>query len=348
MENKRFPADTKLDILTFLNDKQINGELYAYLQGISDYLVIDKNLNLYQTYVSKKKMPTQKKLCEALGIGSPKTLKKQLAYLEERGYIISGDEENKDVAYYLPEMENIYFLIPTGTLQYLNDNCKEHVIKIYIYLGQRYKMALEEGRQYTFTLKEMRQFVNKKCGYDVYTRMLTKSRRYSDDVSSIIENLTTDIPHKTKIVSDYSINIYCAKEEFMNSYDNAKGNKKMYVPYTIKSNGIITILGRDMELAAFTENSFSAYENFDPNYIGHTLHALSFDVDDAFIYLPTVKLVKSDSKNKLYYKENTESPVHVKKFMNELNILFSRGRKSLNIYVGDIKVYLFLKSRLPK
>jgi hypothetical protein len=28
---KRFPADTALDIETFLNDKNINGELYAYL-----------------------------------------------------------------------------------------------------------------------------------------------------------------------------------------------------------------------------------------------------------------------------------------------------------------------------
>jgi len=30
--SKRFPADTGLDYLTFLNDKNIDGELYAYLQ----------------------------------------------------------------------------------------------------------------------------------------------------------------------------------------------------------------------------------------------------------------------------------------------------------------------------
>lgn len=34
--------------------------------------------------------------------------------------------------------------------------------------------------------------------------------------------------------------------------------------------------------------------------------------------------------------------------MNELNILFSRGRKSLNTYVNVILVYLFLKGRLTK
>lgn len=36
-DKKRFPADTKLDILTFLNDKKVNGELYAYLQSLSTH-----------------------------------------------------------------------------------------------------------------------------------------------------------------------------------------------------------------------------------------------------------------------------------------------------------------------
>ena len=181
MENiglqKRFPANTKLDILTFLNDKQVNGELYAYLQQLSDYLVIDKKFNLYQTYISKKNMPTQKKMCEVLGIGSPKTLKKQMAYLIEKGYLIPGTGDNKDIAYYLPELEDVYFLIPLETLQYLNDNCKEHVIKIYIYLGQRYKMALGEGRQYEFSLKEIAQHIGIKIenysrGYEVVNNAL--------------------------------------------------------------------------------------------------------------------------------------------------------------------------------
>lgn len=157
MEQKRFPADTTLDFSTFLNDKKINGELYAILQGLSDYLVIDKKLNLYSTYVLKSKMPTQTDLCKKLGIKSPKTLRQHLQYLIEQHYIIPGgtNEDDKDVAYYLPEMENIYFLIPADTLKYLNNNCREHVIKIYVYLGQRYKMALAMGKQYEFTLEEL-------------------------------------------------------------------------------------------------------------------------------------------------------------------------------------------------
>lgn len=42
---------------------------------------------------------------------------------------------DKEDRYILPRKEDFYFLIPLKTLQYLNDNCKEHVIKIYVYLG---------------------------------------------------------------------------------------------------------------------------------------------------------------------------------------------------------------------
>lgn len=28
---KRFPADTRMEVLTFLNDKKVDGELYALL-----------------------------------------------------------------------------------------------------------------------------------------------------------------------------------------------------------------------------------------------------------------------------------------------------------------------------
>jgi hypothetical protein len=49
---KRFPANTTLQDATFLNDKKINAELYAYLQSISRP---DGNGN---TYVLKKDMPS--------------------------------------------------------------------------------------------------------------------------------------------------------------------------------------------------------------------------------------------------------------------------------------------------
>lgn len=172
VDQKRFPADTTLDSLTFLNDKKINGELYAYLQQISNYEVIDKSENKFITYVNKKNLPTQTKMCQTLGIKSPKTLRSHLNYLIELGYIIEEGDK-----YILPEMENIYFLIPLKTLQYLNDNCKEHIIKIYVYLGQKYKWALFKGTIYEFTLEELGHHIgikvkNNSRGYEVLNNAL--------------------------------------------------------------------------------------------------------------------------------------------------------------------------------
>lgn len=71
---KRFPADITLDITTFLNDKKVDGELYALLQSFSRH-------NNYDTYVLKKDLPKQAIICESIGIKSPKTLRVHLKYL---------------------------------------------------------------------------------------------------------------------------------------------------------------------------------------------------------------------------------------------------------------------------
>lgn len=171
-DKKRFPANTTMEALTFLNDKKINGELYAYFQGLSEYEVINKSQNIFKTYVLKKKLPAQSQICQILGIKSPKTYKSHLNYLIQQGYIV----EERD-RYILPEMESIYFLIPLKTLYYINDNCKEHIIKIYVYLGQRYKWALERGYQYEFTLKELGEHSgikveNNTRGYEIINNAL--------------------------------------------------------------------------------------------------------------------------------------------------------------------------------
>lgn len=95
-------------------------------------------------------MPKQAFICEILGIKSPKTLRSHLNYLIEQGYV----EEEPD-KYILPRKEDIYFLIPRKTLSYLRNNCRDHVIKIYVYLGQRYKYAIHNGKNYEFTLEEL-------------------------------------------------------------------------------------------------------------------------------------------------------------------------------------------------
>lgn len=161
--NKRFPANISLDITTFLNNKKIDGELYAYLQSLS-YPNEKK-----ETIVLKKNMPTQAIICNILGIKSPKTYRAHLNYLIEAGYVVDNKTE-----YYLPNQEEIFFLIPLETLKFLNDCLKEQVIKIYIYLGQRWKYKQND---YTFTLEEIAEHIGIKLGnnqrnYDIINNAL--------------------------------------------------------------------------------------------------------------------------------------------------------------------------------
>ena len=111
-------------------------------------------------------------MCKLLGVSSPKTFRAHLNYLIEQGYVV--DEEDR---YILPEMENIYFLIPLKTIRYLKDSCKDHVFKIYIYLGQKYKWSLEKGVSYEFTLEEIGEHVGVKVknntrGYEIVNNAL--------------------------------------------------------------------------------------------------------------------------------------------------------------------------------
>lgn len=144
---KHFPADTSMEMLTFLNNKNIDGRLYAYLQSksmpvkVSDY---------YETRVDKFELGTQGEFCEAIQIKSPKTLRKHLNTLIETGYL-----RNEKDYYVLIQKEDIFFKMPLDTLRFIQNTIKEDVIKIYIYLGQRYKFAASQGTKYSFSIKEI-------------------------------------------------------------------------------------------------------------------------------------------------------------------------------------------------
>lgn len=139
--SKRFPANTSLESQTFLNSKKIDGELYAFLQSYSHP---DENK---RTVVNKKDLPSQSQICSKLGIKSPKTYRSRLTVLIDQGYVIEESSGN----YILPEKEEIFLHIPLETVKFLNDTLKEQVVKIYIYLGQRFKY--KPG--YVFTIAEI-------------------------------------------------------------------------------------------------------------------------------------------------------------------------------------------------
>lgn len=164
---KRFPATISSDTLTFINDKKIDAELYAILQGLSEKYLTG------ETVVYKKTLPTQSNLCKQLHISSPKTYRAHLNYLIEKGYVVEEEQY-----YVLPNKEDIYQLIPLETIRYLNNNCKEHVYKIYIFLTQMYNWKRASGEYYIFNSDQLGKAVGLKIknyskGYEIINDALT-------------------------------------------------------------------------------------------------------------------------------------------------------------------------------
>lgn len=145
-----------------MNDKKIDGELYALLLTYS-YGSPDQ-----ETVIYKKDLPKQSELCQKLRIKSPKTYRAHLAYLIEKGYVIEEEER-----YILSRKENIYLMVPLETLHFLVDVVQEHVVKIYTYLGQRFKY--KPG--YVFTIEEIADHIgitlgNHQRNYDMINNSL--------------------------------------------------------------------------------------------------------------------------------------------------------------------------------
>lgn len=136
--------------MTFLTDKKINAELYSYLLSLS----FPEN---GETIVKKSAIPKQETICKILGIKSKTTFRTHLNYLLETGYLIEKKEEK---LYIIPRMEDVYANLPLETMQFIQDTVKEQVLKVYIYLGQRWKY---KGAEYLFTQEEIAEHIGKAC-----------------------------------------------------------------------------------------------------------------------------------------------------------------------------------------
>lgn len=194
--------------------------------------------------------------------------------------------------------------------------------------------------------KELKKYFTE-LGYNVSEKTLTKSRRYSDEVNMALNFLTSkDSKFDGFIPNNYKINVFYDEAKFINEYDNVSGLKKIFVPaYDV--NGSIKLNNRVFERASKTDDNFSLMQGYNGLY-GTTYHALSFDVEHNFVYLPKTNVVKFDKKYFLFSETKEKNIENIDLYLNELNILFTRGRKSLNILCDNIEAYLFLKSRVNK
>ncbi len=160
---KRFPAETTMERSTFLNNKEIDGLLYAYFQNLSRPVCIDEENKIYETRVDKAYIPSQIELCKQVRIKSTSTLRKRMGVLLNTGYLIDKGEY-----YVLPQVEEQYLGIPLETLKFFVDTLKVDVVKVYIYLGQRYKYAQSIHTLYSFDKEEILTHLGRSAGKSGY------------------------------------------------------------------------------------------------------------------------------------------------------------------------------------
>ena len=198
--------------------------------------------------------------------------------------------------------------------------------------------------------KELGLYFQNECGFKVTTRVLKTAKRYSEETDKSLSFLTTIDPKikECKLPNDYQINIFYDENLFIEKYNNTSGIKKLYVPLS-ESPFHLSIGGVLFERAKYNDDGFSVFAGATEFY-GTTYHALSFDIDHCFVCLKKTEMITFNKKRIMYYSPYNKAPSlsDIQVYLNELNILFTRGRKSLNIYVENVSTYLYLSYLLSK
>ena len=184
----------------------------------------------------------------------------------------------------------------------------------------------------------------------VHCKELKRSKRFNDSVEKTLNFLSSrvQILKENIVLEDYSINLFYDVNDFLKSYHTCKDGKKMFTTYDYHNKSSLLIGDEIFYMADRDFYTFSISVGYE-NYIGHTLHAISFDVENNYIYLKNVSVKRKNGKDILVKSDgDNKSEEKITKFLNELNILFTRGKKSLNIYTNDLEVYLLLNKKLKQ
>ena len=171
--SKSFPNDVSMDKKTFLNDKKMPSELYIYM--VIESIVRERDGKPLTFCEKKKVMPTK---IAALFEVDRHTISTRLKSLEDLG-MIEYDEAEK--GYWLPRPEK-YLLIPITTAKHLEKYFTKPVMRVYIYLGTRFKWKAHTNpnTKYLFTKQELIDH----CGFKIYA-----DRHQYNEVNEILEIL---------------------------------------------------------------------------------------------------------------------------------------------------------------
>lgn len=179
---------------------------------------------------------------------------------------------------------------------------------------------------------------------------LKESIRYPKEVDIALRYIIDKRTRKDELrkLDNFDIRVYNCKVDFFREYNKISGNKKIFKMYTfsdLSSPIVVKVKGETYTYYPSGRNiwDFAIRENF-PGY-GHTLHAISFDIENVFLYF-----------DNLYYSETYKMPLpigineddesEIEKYKNEMNILLTRAKSSLHIWLDDLKSFLWFNSKI--
>ena len=194
------------------------------------------------------------------------------------------------------------------------------------------------------------QVVAENVGENYAKIRLKKSIRYSKEVDLALKYIYDKRSQKDDLrkVSGFKINIFNVKEEFIKNYNVIAESKKIFKMYTSisLSNIIESKIGKDTFSFTMADRDYwnFAISGNEPKF-GHTLHAISFDIENVFLYLDNL-IFSEYRKMPIPNKIDERDDIAYRKYINELDILLTRAKKSLNIYVDDLRSYLWFNEKI--
>lgn len=149
--------------------------VYGYLQASADYDTTNQTL-----YIHKSKMPGIKKMLQTIiGCSSKRTIDNKINTLIEKNLLADDTHNGKPAILFPYDTNEKYRIVDTELLFSLVCVYRPMVLKVYIYLLDKYKWKSKSNENYIFTLNELVQMM----GY------APTSRKQEPIIREILNNL---------------------------------------------------------------------------------------------------------------------------------------------------------------
>jgi hypothetical protein len=261
--------------------------------------------------------------------------------------------------YFVNKKENCQNVAIIDEAQRMNFQTVEKIAKKYnkiILFGDQKQMYAKDDIDYLNFKKNLIH----KFGKNLYeSTSLSMPFRFLETTDKILTKLAeldgSSVDEKQKLIR-YEINIFLASSTFWNKYETMRNKNrqktKMYtnyddIEYKIYDSEYLHIGNNKLLKCGYKNMNFSTSDS-EINKVGNPHHAISFDVDNVFIYIPNLKIIEWGGRKYFVFKniEQFESKeklngkyLELIKQHNQVYILLTRATEQVNWLIDDLETY---------